>query len=192
MAKEEKGPIDLFRKIRAGVKGVGKGFKSGYAAEKTAQATLKAEKALKLKRAEAAAKAKATREANKAAKLKAAEEATKSRRGRKPKATPETKTTAPKTKTKTKRVTKKELAEQAAKQAAADKRSKRIAIGVGSTLGGAGIIGLALGNRKKSYKAIEDPLFQKQLKQYDDSVKKAKYQQLGPVKFKKGGAKKRK
>jgi len=189
MAKEEKGPIDLFRKIRAGVKGVGKGFKSGYAAEKTAQATLKAEKALKLKRAEAAAKAKATREANKAAKLKAAEEATKSRRGRKPKATPETKTTAPKTKTK--RVTKKELATQQAKSERDIKIANRVLAGAG-ILGGAGIIGGALASRKKSYKAVEDPAFQKQIKQYDDSVKRAKYKQLGPVKFKKGGAKKRK
>lgn len=173
MATEEKGPGDLFRRIRSGFKAARGAYKTTVTAEKAAQLR-------KAKRAEAAVKAKATREANKAAKIKAAEEAAaaKAKRGRPKKSTApaptpgvkdlkEVKVSAPKTKGK--KPTKKELA---AKYERDKKIMNRSLIGAGII--GTGMIGYGMFGGKKKKKAIDDPLFQKQLKQYDDSLKKAR------------------
>jgi hypothetical protein len=184
MASEEKGPIDWLRRLGSGLKNTRGAFKAGVAAEKAAQVRT-------AKRVAAAEKAKATREANKAAKVKAAEvAAAKPKRGRPKKSvapapTPgvkdlkEVKVSAPKTKGK--KLTKKELA---AKEAAYNKRAKRLAIGSGILAGGLGI-GLALKGPKKTYKAISDPQLQKQIKAYDDSLKKAKGYKYGGTTTKK-------
>lgn len=212
MATEEKGPIDLFRRIASGVKKAGQGFKAGVQAEKALQLEKKAADLKKVKRAEAAAKAKATREANKAARIKAAEEAAKPRRGRPKKSTTPppptpgvkdlkevkvsaakptkrgkakstttagTKTTKSTTKPSTKKSTKKELAAKQAAQSRDEKIAKRILVGAG-VIGGGSMLGYGLfSGKKKKYKAVDDPNFQKQLKQYDDSLKKARGYKYG-------------
>lgn len=88
---EQKGPIDLLRRMKAGAKAA----KTAY---KTASELEKANQIKAAKRAAAAEKAKATREANKAARAKAAAEAeaAKTKRGRKPKVTTPTEPVAPK------------------------------------------------------------------------------------------------
>lgn len=85
---EQKGPIDLLRRMRAGAKAAKTAYKTASELEKVNQ--IKA-----VKRAAAAEKAKATREANKAKKAKEAA-AAKTKRGRKPKATTPAEPVAPK------------------------------------------------------------------------------------------------
>lgn len=102
-------------------------------------------------------------------------------KGRKAKSTTpaDTKTTKSTTKPSTKKPTKKELAAKQTAQARDEKVAKRILVGAG-VIGGGSMLGYGLfGNKKKSYKAVDDPTFQKQLKQYDDSLKKARGYKYG-------------
>lgn len=205
MATEEKGPIDLFRRIASGVKKAGQGFKAGVQAEKALQLEKKAAELRKVKRAEAQRKRLETMARKKAEAELAAKEAAKPKRGRPKKSTTpppptpgvkdlkEVKVSAAKptkrgkTKGTAESSNKKSSNKRSAKEPSAnriaqaknEKVMKRVLTGMGLTIGGAGIIGLALGNKKKKYKAVDDPNFQKQLKQYDDSLKKARGYKYG-------------
>jgi hypothetical protein len=95
------------------------------------------------------------------------------------KTTKSAKSTKSTTKSSNKKSTKEEPSANRIAQAKNEKVMKRVLTGMGLTIGGAGIIGLALGNKKKKYKAVDDPNFQKQLKQYDDSLKKARGYKYG-------------
>jgi len=180
---EQKGPIELFNRIRAGAKAARGAYKVGVEAEKLNQ--VKA-----AKRAAAAQKAKATREAKKAARIKAAEEAAKPKRGRPRKAAPVT----PEPKPTAKKGTKSKV-ENTNSKANTDKKSKSLGLKP-FLLGALATTAISqIGTKKASKASAVKPV---KATPADTIPFKPKgivgkvYKSAGRYKFAKGGVKKRK
>lgn len=174
---EQKGPIDLLRRIKAGAKAAKTAYSTTVEAEKLNQ--IKA-----AKRAAAAEKAKATREANKAARLKAAEEAAAApKRGRKPNSTASsTKSTS------SKKSNKKPVINTGTNEgfSKSDKKGLGWLYGTMGALG-AGTVALSSKSKKSEAPTGKDVIEKQKAKERSNILnhKKSKYQ------FAKGGIKKK-